>query len=66
MVKITWSHQLMHAVKELKRLEVNKIANPFKESTYFNSFQLSYTEGQALASLKPQNQSSVSTQSWWD
>jgi hypothetical protein len=65
MQTITWSPNLIHAVRQLKKLDLHTVASNFNERKAMDSFQLTNTEEQAVKSILIQNSGSVSVKNWW-
>lgn len=65
MVMITWTPQLSHAVKEVKKLEKSRITNLSNERRYLNSLGLSPSEVQAVNLVITRNSLSVETEAYW-
>jgi hypothetical protein len=65
MVMITWSPRLIHAVKEIKRLDKHKVVSLFNDRKYMDSLLLSNAEEQAMSSVITKNTTIVSTNAYW-
>lgn len=65
MQAITWSSNLINAVKVLKKQEINPARNNGNRNEAMQAFMLSNSEEKAVKTVLSQDNGSVSVKNWW-